>query len=63
MQTNPLISSLALALLLVTGCATGQALTPDERNDLLLMREEEKLARDVYLALDETWHATVFSSI
>ncbi|MCB1672316.1 MAG: DUF2202 domain-containing protein [Pseudomonadales bacterium] len=63
MQTNSLISSLALALLLVTGYATGQALTPDERNDLLLMREEEKLARDVYLALDETWHATVFSSI
>lgn len=31
--------------------------------DLMFMREEEKLARDTYLTLYETWKATVFTSI
>ena len=34
-----------------------------EKTDLLFMREEEKLARDVYLTLYESWKLTVFSNI
>lgn len=38
-------------------------LTTDEINDLVFMREEEKLARDVYLTLYEIWSSPVFASI
>ena len=38
-------------------------LTAEEINDLLYMREEEKLARDVYQFLYEQWGLTVFQSI
>ena len=34
---------------------TSLTLGPDEARDLLFMREEEKLARDVYLALADHW--------
>jgi len=34
-----------------------------EKQDLTFMREEEKLARDVYLALYEQWGLTPFSNI
>jgi hypothetical protein len=38
-------------------------LTPDEIDGLLWMREEEKLALDVYTALYDRWNARVFSNI
>ncbi len=38
-------------------------LSPEEVADLLKMREEEKLARDVYLTLYEQWGSQVFSNI
>jgi hypothetical protein len=38
-------------------------LSTDEESALLFMREEEKLARDVYLKLYEKWDAQVFSNI
>jgi hypothetical protein len=38
-------------------------LSVDEITDLLFMREEEKLARDVYLALFEQWGIPVFQNI
>ncbi len=41
----------------------GRPLSAAEEADLLLMREEEKLARDVYLALHEQWGARVFANI
>ena len=34
-----------------------------EENGLILMREEEKLARDVYNALYETWNLPIFRNI
>ena len=34
-----------------------------ERNELVLMREEEKLARDVYGAMQKKWGATIFTYI
>jgi len=39
------------------------ALTPHEREDLLLMREEEKIARDVYLQLHDRWRLRPFDNI
>jgi hypothetical protein len=38
-------------------------LTDTERNDLLLMREEEKIARDVYVRLHERWSLQPFANI
>jgi hypothetical protein len=38
-------------------------LTEEEIDDLLFMREEEKLARDVYLALSRKWGIQAFSNI
>ena len=38
-------------------------LTESEIQGILFMREEEKLARDVYLALAERWDMNVFSNI
>jgi hypothetical protein len=39
------------------------SLTDQEMSNLLFVREEEKLARDVYLVLYDTWHARVFANI
>ncbi len=39
------------------------ALSDKERSELILLREEEKLARDVYLAMYERWDAQVFRNI
>ena len=41
----------------------GSDLTAEEVADLLHMREEEKLARDVYLALYDKWQQPVFQNI
>ncbi len=38
-------------------------LTQEEINGLLLMREEEKLARDVYLELYDQWKIKIFNNI
>ena len=43
--------------------AATAALTDAEKTDLLLMREEEKLARDVYLLLLDRWNLRVFRNI
>jgi len=43
--------------------ATAQPPNADEVKWLRFMREEEKLARDVYLKLFDTWKLTVFSRI
>ncbi len=53
----------------VTGSCARMTATPvgtldaAETAGLVFTREEEKLARDVYLALHETWQATVFVQI
>jgi hypothetical protein len=38
-------------------------LTTEEVDDLLWMREEEKMARDVYLALYDIWQDRIFTNI
>ncbi len=40
-----------------------EALNADEQSSLLFMREEEKLARDVYITLHTKWSANIFSNI
>jgi hypothetical protein len=40
-----------------------EALSSDEKADLIYMREEEKLARDVYLTLYDKWNQQIFSNI
>lgn len=42
---------------------TTTTLTDAEKADLIFMREEEKLARDVYLTLYEAWGSSVFANI
>jgi hypothetical protein len=48
---------------LLDGLDVSISLTADETAGLLLMREEEKLARDVYLTLADQWNVRVFSNI
>jgi hypothetical protein len=43
--------------------ATGGPLSQQEIESILLMREEEKLARDVYLTLGQQWNVRVFANI
>ncbi len=40
-----------------------EPLSEAEKNSLLFMREEEKLARDVYKAMFTKWNTTIFSNI
>ena len=40
-----------------------EGLSAEEIDDLLYMREEEKLARDVYIKLYEEWSTPVFNNI
>lgn len=46
----------------ISGLATG-TLSSEEIEGILLMREEEKLARDVYITLYEKWNLRTFESI
>jgi hypothetical protein len=43
--------------------AAGEPLTAEETADLLYMREEEKLARDVYQHFFEKWNLVIFANI
>jgi len=47
----------------VTAPVEAASLSAAERDGVLLMREEEKLARDVYLTLYETWGVQTFANI
>ena len=46
-----------------TGATALTPLSPEEIGTLLWMREEEKLARDVYLTMNELYNAKIFASI
>ena len=77
MRLPALVLSLSFSsLLLLTACgsdggssggttvpSTLQPLTSDEISTMLFVREEEKLARDVYLSLYERWQLSVFQTI
>ena len=58
------LSGMLVAALFVSAAPVWAAgLTPEEQEHLVFMREEEKLARDVYSILYETWGSLVFSNI
>lgn len=42
---------------------SSQNISADEKEGLLFMREEEKLARDVYITLHEKWGLNIFKNI
>ena len=44
-------------------CTAGAVLTEHEEEHVVYMREEEKLARDVYLAMYDLWGMRIFSNI
>jgi hypothetical protein len=54
-------------VVMMTIMAAGQlfaaALTQEEKDSLLYIREEEKVARDVYIALYDKWGLTIFNNI
>ena len=54
---------LALIAMLIGSWAQAAVLSTEEIQTLTFMREEEKLARDVYLTLNETWPQPVFANI
>lgn len=54
---------LFLVSIMSAGTALSAGLTDDEVYWLTYMREEEKLARDVYLSLYDTWGIPSFSKI
>lgn len=47
----------------LTGSVSKSEINEKEKNGLILMREEEKLARDVYTALGSVWGLNIFSNI
>ena len=67
------LNSLALSTLLVAGLSvqiqsqsnqtSNQALTSNERDGLILMRQEEKLALDIYAVFSQQWGGRPFSNI
>lgn len=66
MRTRSRLQFLALAasLGLVLAAPSQGSVTPSvEQGDLRFMREEEKLARDVYTVLGEQWKLQVFANI
>lgn len=63
MTKTTLLTLMAVMAITVCYSLTASALTVDEKNGLLFMREEEKLARDVYLTLAGEWDLPIFDNI
>lgn len=57
------LTSYGVALVPVAQASPSPALPPTEAAALTFMREEEKLARDVYQALSATWSLPMFANI
>lgn len=56
--TQPDDTSVSKSDLLVPG-----ELSPEEAEGIILMRQEEKAARDIYIVLGQTWNLSIFESI
>jgi hypothetical protein len=63
LTTVVLATAFLIAVVSEVSCAAITPLSPDEAAMLTYMREEEKLARDVYFAMSEQWGAKIFSNI
>jgi hypothetical protein len=62
-EADPVEATQNTNSVVTAGSVTRADLSIDEIADLLFMREEEKLARDVYLALFEQWGTPSFQNI
>lgn len=60
---SPTFSALAAGLVLVSTATSAVALSPAESTSILFMKQEEKLARDVYQTLADRWGLAVFKNI
>jgi hypothetical protein len=63
MKISIVAKTIAAAVILGGLTPTVSALTPAEANAILFMKQEEKLARDVYKALHAQWGAAIFANI
>lgn len=66
MKTSTLLKSIAASMMVGTlGVATPEAsaLTATDVNNVLFLKQEEKLARDIYLALHAQWGHQTFLNI
>lgn len=63
MKFNQLFSILIVFLTLSAGLVIANPINDNEKNGLQLMREEEKLAHDVYQFLYEKWELPIFDNI
>lgn len=55
--------TMAIAFVLTSSIAFSQSITDSEKSTILRMREDEKMARDVYLTMNEKWNQKVFANI
>ena len=63
MKTAIIAKTIAAAVLLGGLTSNASALTASEANHILFMKQEEKLARDVYKALHAKWGVAIFANI
>ncbi len=63
MKTTTITKALVTAILLSGFVSSAFALTAKEASSILFMKQEEKLARDVYRALYAKWRHVTFSNI
>ncbi len=54
---------LAVLFAIASSASLAQMISQDEKNTILRMREEEKMTRDFYLAMNEKWNQKVFANI
>jgi hypothetical protein len=63
MKIHIIAKTIAAAVMLGGLTSSASALTAPEANAILFMKQEEKLARDVYKALHAQWGAAIFANI
>jgi len=63
MKMTNIIQSISAVLVAGTLISTASALTTKEADAILFMKQEEKMARDVYRALHKKWGVVIFSNI
>ncbi len=62
-RTKSMMIVLISLMLIPSALFAAETLSAAEEDGILLMREEEKLARDVYLTLYDTWKINTFKNI
>lgn len=63
MKSFLLPTLIGLGAIIAPTAALSQELTEEEARELVFMREEEKLARDVYQHLNAKWNLRIFANI